>query len=270
MPAISVIMGIYNTNNKTMVEAAVDSILQQTFKDFEFIICDDGSIDGTYDLIQQLAKKDDRIVIIKNEKNQGLAAALNHCLKISKGEYIARMDADDISLPTRLSEMLEFLVKKPQYAFVGCCAYLFNDKGIWGRRLLKEEPEKKDFLFGTPFIHPTIIIRKDVLVSVGGYRVSKETLRAEDYDLFMRLYAKDYTAYNLQKYLYEFREDNNTYKRRSFSYRLGETKVRLNGFRALKLMPVGYLYIVKPLIVGLIPQLLLKYLRKETGEIHNE
>lgn len=260
---VSVIMGIYKMMNKeSIVKLAIDSILNQTYKDFEFIICDDGSNDGTYELVQNLIKKDNRVILIRNKENRGLAYSLNHCLSIAKGKYIARMDADDISMPNRFEKQVKFLDEHLEYAVVGCNMLYINENGIWGNRVLAEKPIKKSFLFTSPFAHPTVIMRKEVLNLLNGYKVEKITRRLEDYDLFMRLYANGYKGYNMQEFLYQFREDNDAFKRRAYKYRLDEVQVRYKGFKALGLMPKAFLYVIKPLIVGLIPQKLLAKLRK--------
>ena len=124
----------------------------------------------------------------------------------------------------------------------------------------------KDFLFGSQFIHPTIIIKKAILNQIGNYAVSKATLRAEDYDLFMRLYAAGYEGHNMQDILLNYREDGTTFKKRAFKYRLDEAKVRYDGFKKMKLLPLGLLYVLKPLIVGLIPQKVLMLFRHESLE----
>ncbi|SNV05609.1 Spore coat polysaccharide biosynthesis protein spsA [Megamonas hypermegale] len=263
MCKISIIMGIYKMiNKKAIVKLAIDSILNQTYRDFEFIICDDGSNDGTYEMVQGLIRNDKRVILIKNNENKGLAYSLNHCLSIAKGKYIARMDADDISTPNRLEKQIKFLDEHLEYAIVGCNLLLINDKGIWGKRILAEKPTKKSFLFTSPFCHPAIVMRKDVLDKVNNYKVEKITRRAEDYDLFMRIYVNGYKGYNLQEFLYQFREDNDAYKRRAYKYRIDDVQVRYRGFKALGLMPSGFLYVIKPLIVGLIPQKILCQLRK--------
>jgi len=264
MPKVSVIMGIYNTQNIELLKKAIESILNQTYKDFEFIICDDGSTDSTYEIVKELTKSDSRVMLIKNEKNMGLAYSLNHCLSVASGEYIARMDADDISLLNRFEEQVKFLDYNKEYSLVGSCADLIDENSTtWGTRKVKEYPSKEDFLFGTCFIHPTIMIRKTILKEMNGYRVAPETKRAEDYDLFMRIYSKGYKGYNIQKVLYQYREDKLSYKRRSFKYRFGELKVRYEGFKLMGLLPKGYLYVLKPLIVGLIPQKILAIIRNE-------
>ena len=263
MPKISVIMGIYNTNSPDMLKAAIDSILNQTFKDFEFIICDDGSTDGTYELVKKLTAHDIRVRLLKNEKNMGLAFSLNHCLQEASGQYIARMDADDVSLPNRLEKEYLFLEHHPDFALVSCWADLFDEGGVWGLRKNIARPDKKTLLFGPPFIHPTVLMRKSVLEKMGGYRVAPETTRAEDYDLWMRMYAAGFAGYILPEVLFQFREDSGAYSRRKYRHRLEEAKVRYRGFKLLGLLPGAWPYVVKPLIVGLMPQPLLSHLRRE-------
>ncbi|KZE43902.1 glycosyltransferase family 2 protein [Rossellomorea marisflavi] len=267
MPEISVIMGVYNTNNETIVLESINSILNQTFSDIELIICDDGSTDGTFELLQNISRSDKRIKLVKNETNLGLAATLNHCIRISNADLIARMDADDIADPNRLAIQLKFIKQNPQYALVGCNSILFDETGEWGYREMPQKPQNKDFLFRSPFIHPSILIYKSALLAVNNYRVNKETLRCEDYDLFMRLYVEGYKGYNIQSPLMKFRENRDAYSRRKYKYRIDEAKVRQKGFKSLGLMPKGFLYVVKPLIVGMLPQRFLAILRREKSSV---
>ena len=263
MCKVSVIMGVYNMANKeSIVKLAIESILNQTYKDFEFIICDDGSSDDTYNVVKNIVKGDERIILLKNEKNKGLAYSLNRNIKKSKGKYIARMDSDDISENNRLEKQIEFLDNHSEYVMVGCNLLLINDKGIWGKRILVEKPSKKSFLFTSPFCHPSMVMRRKILDSINYYKVEKITRRAEDYDLFMRIYARGYKGYNMQDFLYQFREDDETYKRRAYKYRWDEVQIRYRGFNLLGLMPWAIPYVIKPLIVGLIPQKILAKLRK--------
>lgn len=262
-PKVSIIMGVYNiTNNFEQVEIAIDSMLKQTFDNFEFIICDDGSSDNSFNQIMMLSKKDNRIKVIKNNKNLGLAATLNKCLKVCKGEYIARMDSDDISDTRRIDEQVKFLDNNLDFSIVGCNAELFDNNGIWGELKHLEYPQKQDFLFGSRFIHPTIMVRKEVYEQVNGYRVSKETVRGQDYDFFMRVYSLGYKGYNIQKKLFKYREDENAYKKRTYKNRINEAIVRYKGFKQLGLLPRGCVFIVKPLIVGLIPKKILRRLKR--------
>ena len=252
-------MGVYNLPEKNFLRKAINSILNQSYENFEFIICDDGSIDSIFDNLKEFAARDKRIKLLRNEHNKGLSYTLNKCLAHATGEYVARMDADDISLPTRLETQISFLEKNPDYAMVGSNIYLMADEIRWGCRRLPEFPQRKDFLFTSPFVHPSIMIRRTILSELGGYR--EDAVRCEDYDLWMRLYSKGYKGCNIQQFLLEFREDKNAYHRRAYKYRWYEGKIRLRGFKELGLMPMAIPYVIKPFIVGLVPQRILASLR---------
>lgn len=178
MPMISVIMGVYNCKNIELLNKSIDSILNQTVSDFEFLICNDGSSDKTFEELKKIAKKDSRIKILTYDNNIGLHHALNTCLKAAKGEYIARQDDDDLSKPERLVKQLEFLNKHQEYAIVGTCADVFDDEGVWGEYTVPESPKKEDFLWNSPFMHPTMMMRKTALLSGGVQRSQRnKTMR---------------------------------------------------------------------------------------------
>lgn len=263
MPQISVIMGVYNIADLAEMDNAVRSILNQTITDFEFIICDDGSTDSTWDLLEHYAKEDARIMLIKNARNQGLAFALNQCIQKATGKYLARQDADDISVPDRFEKQMNFLETHLKIDFVGSNVILYNRNGEWGKRKFPTYPEKKDFLFTMPFVHGVLMLRKDALELVNGYCVSKVTRRAEDYDLLMKMYAAGMKGANIQIPLYYFLEDEAAESRRKYRYRIDEAIVRWHGFRILGLMPIGMIYVIKPLIVGLIPKKILRRLKNK-------
>lgn len=268
MPAVSVLMGIYN-ENRTMTAAAIDSILNQTFQDFEFIICDDGSAEEFYQWLQEYCKKDCRIKLLRSKKNQGLAAALNRCLRDASGTFAARMDADDVSIPERLEKQVRFLNRHTEYALVGSNARLTDRHGVWGERRLERQPEKDSFLSTSPFIHPAVMMRMDVVKSLRGYSEAVQVERSEDYDLFMRIYAAGFHGYNLQEALLEYREDVQSYAKRNYRYRLHECQVRYMGFRRLGILQGNLRYVCKPLLVGLIPGALLRIQRKKKFTVRN-
>ncbi len=249
-PKVSVLMSIYN--NESSLDASVGSIVGQTFADWELILWNDASTDGSLERLERWQQKDSRIKLYSNSRNLGLAASLNLALEKSAGQYIARMDGDDIALPHRLAQQVLFLDSHPQYAILGTACTLFDEAGEWGTRSALNLPQKKDFLWGSQFIHPATVMRRDALVSVGGYRVCRDTLRAEDYDLFMRMYAQGYAGYNLQEPLLRYYEPRGP-RRVRYALRFREAKVRLKGFRALGLIPRGLPYVIKPLLVGLLP-----------------
>lgn len=252
-PQISVVMGVYNPKSKDELLRAVESILNQTYTDFEFIICDDGSNAQTKQWLEEIAQLDSRIRLILNSANKGLAATLNQCIAEAKGDYIARQDADDYSDIARFEKQMRFLTEHPEYGFVGTNVYYFSDDGVWGEFRYPEYPENKDFMWLSPFSHGSLIYRKEVLVRNSFYRVARETLRCEDYDLFMRIYQNGDRGANLQENLYYYCEDENTIKRRKYTDRLIEVKIRARYFGRLGLYPKGIIYLIKPVIVGLIP-----------------
>lgn len=257
---VSVIMGVYNPVEEYLVQA-VKSILNQTYKNFEFIICDDGSTQNI-EIFKKLKTLDERLIIIKNDSNMGLAYSLNKCISISSGEYIARQDDDDISERNRLNIQIDFLEKHSDYSFVGSNIILFDENGEYSNFIFPKQPINNDFLFTSPFNHGSIIFRKKDLLEVNAYRVSKETRRCEDYDLFIRMYLDGKKGYNLQKYLYKFREDNNAKKRRRFKYRIDDMLVRKRYFKKMDFGLKRYFYIVKPVLVGLLPISLLNSLKR--------
>lgn len=267
MPEVSVLMGTYNEKSKEYTARAIDSILGQTFADFEFIICDDGSAPAFYSWLVQYCKKDIRIMLLHNSQNQGLAVVLNRCLKYATGIYIARMDADDISKPDRLEKQVKFLRQHKKYAFVGCGVELVGVNGLWGVRMPKEVPVGKSFLSTSPFIHPTVMIRREVMLSIHGYCESKKLLRAEDYDFFMRLYAAGYQGYNIQETLFQYREDLDAYRKRKYCYRINECLVRYLGFRRLDMLKGNFRYVLKPLAAGVIPHTLMYHIRRRRFSI---
>ena len=261
MPELSVLMGIYN-EKKIQAARAIDSILGQTFTDFELIICDDGSEKAFYQWLQGFCKKDARIRLVRNGQNRGLAAALNRCLSLASGRFLARMDADDISVPERFEKQLAFLKEHPAYAFAAGNAYLTDENGVWGLRKMAEAPQKEDFLHTSPFIHPTVMFRREALLRAGGYCESEKVLRVEDYELFMRLYAAGCRGYNIQEPLLEYREDRSAYGRRRYRYRLHECMVRRKGFLQLGILRGNEVYVVKPLAAGMVPGCMVRKLHR--------
>ncbi len=263
---ISIIMGVYNANRDNMINDSIQSIIKQTYQEWELIICDDGSTDGTYELLQAWEKNDNRIIVIKNKKNCGLAYSLNHCLNYATGEYIARMDIDDISEPNRFEYQISFLKQHSELMFCSTAAKLFDETGTWGVRYKKAFPQKSDFLFTSPFIHAALITRRQFFEELR-YAETRTARRAEDYDLFMKAYAKGFLGGNIKEPLYIIREDKECYARRKYRERFFEAIIRAKGFYYLRLFPKAIPFVFKPLIVGMIPQKILRRLRREDYKI---
>lgn len=264
---VSVLMGIYNCSF-TLPEA-IDSIIAQTHTNWELILCDDGSSDDTYRIAAEYRDRyPDKIILLQNEKNMGLNHTLNRCLTAATGEYIARMDGDDISLPQRFEQQVSFLDSHPEYAFVSTPMIYFDENREWGRGTSVEFPQPMDFVAGTPFCHAPCMVRAKAFRAVNGYSIDRRTLRAEDYDLWFRLYAAGYRGCNLQTPYYKMRDDENAYRRRKFKYALNEAYVRFTGYRMLKLPLKAYLFALRPIAVALLPKRLYFYLhhRKKAGK----
>ena len=260
---VSILMGVYNPRKGEWLEDAIRSMAGQSLQEWELLLYDDGSDAAGRAQIQRAAAMDQRVRLLRGEENQGLAYALNACLKEAKGEYVARMDDDDLSRPDRLRQQYDFLEHHPEYAFAGTLSELFDETGTWGIGEVPEVPCARDFLSHSPYIHPSVMFRREVLEEAGGYRVGETTRRCEDYELFMRLHESGRQGYNLQRPLLLYREDEGAYRKRKYQSRLREMKVRYEGFRRLGLLKPGAVpYVVKPLAVGLVPGRLQQYLKK--------
>lgn len=263
MPKVSVIMGVYNSNIEILKESII-SILNQTFSDFEFIICDDSSTNNVVEIIKEFSKKDKRIKLIQNNENKGLAYSLNRCLEIAKGEYIARMDADDKCDKRRFEIQVKMLDKNHDIGVVNLNSYLFDENGIWGEEKHNEMIKNEDFLSNNPIIHPSVMVRKSAYKKVNGYRDIKMTTRVEDYDLFMRMRHENIEMVTIQSFLFYYREDKNSAERRKFKYRINEVKVRYYGFKKLGLLKkkINYIYVIKPIIVSIVPKNIYRKVRR--------
>lgn len=248
-PLVSVIMGIYNCAGT--LEKAVKCIQNQTYDYWELIMCDDCSSDNTYEVACNIAKKDSRIIVLKNSRNLTLAPTLNKCIKESNGEYIARMDGDDTCSFDRLSKEVDFLVNHPEFAIVSCNMSLSNKYGVFRVIKYKEEPILEDFITGNFHCHAACMVRADVINAVGGYSESNKHRRVEDYELWVRMYKAGYKGYNLQETLYDMYDAESAMKRRSFSNRVNESRVIFKACRAAK--SIKYYRVALPLIKWLVP-----------------
>lgn len=254
-PLVSIIMGVYN-EQKT-IEYCIESILSQTYSNWEFIICDDCSTDGTFSILKKYVETDARFKILHNEKNSRLAASLNHCLSVAEGKYVARMDADDASLPERLAKQVEYLETHPDVDVVGCARIIFDENGEHGIRSGKEVPAKEDLLTDSPFAHPTIMMKKSVYDALGGYTVSEQTMRAEDLDLWFRFFAAGYVGYNMPDVLYRYRESEADMKKRSLKAAIGIAKVFWQGYKRLDYPYLKRIWAIKPVVAALLPRKLM-------------
>lgn len=183
-PTVSVVMAVYN--GQPYLEASIQSILNQTFKDFEFIIINDGSDDGSEEVLERSAEKDERIQLVHQE-NRGLITSLNRGLDRAQGKYIARMDADDISSPRRFERQVDHLNGCPDVGVVGTQVEVINEEGS---RIDHWKPPTSTsliawrLLFNAAYVHPSIMARRKLLEKLDGY--SRSAIYSEDYELWTR------------------------------------------------------------------------------------
>lgn len=196
LPLVSIVMPVYNT--APFLEEAVSSILNQTFTDFEFIIIDDGSTDGSLELLKTFSDK--RIVLLSNGINRGLVFTLHRGLKAAQGKYIARMDGDDASVRDRLEIQLEYLKAHPEADLVASCVELMDEEGknigVWVDDVKHVTAESiRSFLpVNNSLAHPTVLAKAEIIRALG-YSVSQRD--AEDYDLWLRWASRGYSMHKI-------------------------------------------------------------------------
>ena len=230
---ISVIMPVYNAEH--YVSEAVESVLNQTYKNFEFIVIDDFSTDNTYSILEKYAKADGRIRLFRNERNLQQAETTNFGIKQSKGEYIARIDADDISIPSRLARQIEFLENNPEIGVCGSWYKSFSndiDKAIEVVKL-KTKPEDikiQMYLFQNELANPSTMMRRSVFskiqydINVGGY--------AEDWHIWIKMLDEKIKLANIDEFLLHYRISSTQFSQiNSDKLEIQNNKIRVYGLK---------------------------------------
>ena len=241
-PKVSVLMSVYN--GELHLREAIESIFSQTFGNFEFVIINDGSTDTSQELIDSFS--DSRLVVIKQE-NMGVTKSLNKGLKIARGEYIARQDADDISLSDRLEKQVAYMDAHSEIAVLGGAAIAISNSGqVCG---CMQRPESHEELVSriykeNPFIHPTVMYRREFIEALGGY--AEDFLRAQDYDLWLRGY-RFWQFHNLQEPLIRYRLSRIRMRNAFYSSRAILRAIRRDGV----LISHGW-YVLRPILATLL------------------
>lgn len=199
-PLISVVLPAFNAEK--YVREAVQSILTQSFMDFELIVIDDGSRDGTKAILEELCEQDDRIILVSRE-NKGLVTSLNEGVALARGMWIARMDADDIALPHRLERQLKWL-RNTHADICGSWAKMF---GAYDNRIIKHAQSdaaiRMELLFGSAFVHPSVMMKAELVKTM---RYDKAWENAEDYDLWERIARSGWIMTNVPEVLLLYRQ----------------------------------------------------------------
>lgn len=206
-PKISVIMSVFN--HEKYLQKSIDSILSQSYKNFEFIIINDGSNKNAKKILELNKLQDKRIKVINNKKRIGLTKSLNIAIKISKGEYIARQDSDDISYFKRFEEQLNFFKKYKKVIMCGTNGILIDNNDFFLKNIKNLENNyekiKKKLIYENQFIHSSVMVKRNYLLEVKGY--DEKFKYAQDYDLWCRLSIKGFLT-NINKILVKIRQHN--------------------------------------------------------------
>lgn len=201
-PTISVILSVYNAEK--YIAETVESVLNQTYSDFELIIIDDGSIDNSMNILRSYS--DHRIQLF-TQANAGQGATLKRGLGLAKGKYIARQDSDDVSFPTRFEKQIQFLEQHPEIALLGTWAQIIDENGNKENRYHQHpsNPDelKLDLVFNNPTVHSSIMFRKEITDEIGGYSTQRKSF--EDFDLIARV-SQHFPVSNLPEVLLYYRE----------------------------------------------------------------
>lgn len=215
-PKISVIMSVFN--EEKYLEGSIQSILNQTFTDFEFIITNDASTDSSYRILRKYAELDNRIIIIDNQKNLGLTKSLNKMIDMSKGQYIARMDADDIALEDRLKEQISIFNKNPKIDLIFSDTILIdsNSEIICKSWRPKEIKKIKKYIELNNFIpHPTVMVKKEILEH---NKYNETYVTGQDAELWIRLRDQGVNFHYLKKELLYYRISPNSVRKNNENY----------------------------------------------------
>lgn len=209
-PTVSVLLPVHN--GEDYLYEAIQSVIGQTFEDFELVVVDDGSTDSSGGIARQFK---DRRIRVFNQMNEGLPAALNRSIRLSRGKYLARQDHDDLSMPNRLKKQVEFLEARPDHGMVGAWAAIWEGN-ISSARVHRHPASnlaaKFELLFNNPFVHSSVMIRKTALDTVGLYSTDPARQPPEDYELWSRI-GRRFAVANIPEILSIYREIPQSFSR---------------------------------------------------------
>ncbi|MCR9944549.1 glycosyltransferase [Vibrio owensii] len=266
MVKVAVLMSVYKSDRIEYLERAVNSVLEQTFQDFKFYIAIDGPVESTLlEYLLEVEAKSDKVSVLQYENNKGLATRLNdllHIINLDTFDFIARMDADDISLPTRFEEQLKF-IESHNYDVVGS-GMIEIDK--FENRLqekvmqVSHEGIVASIVKRCPVNHPTVLIKSSVFKH--GHRYDSSLLNTQDYELWIRLLKEGYQFGNVPKPLLMFRRDENFFQRRSSKKVLNEIKFKYVAWQTFSRKASDLLFIAAFFIMRLSPVFVQKFAYK--------
>ncbi len=260
MKKLSVIMSTFN--DEATIGLSIDSILNQTFSDFDFLIIDDNSSDKTRIILRDYEKKDQRIKLFFNAHNKGLGENLKFGVEISQTPWFARMDADDIAHPKRLETQMDYLEKNPEIDILGSWAIDINNQNqkMRIRKVPILDVDIKRLIWTCPVLHPTVVCRRESILTIGNYNPLLR--KCQDYDLWFRCALFDLKFHNLPQELMFYRHDLSRHQRFNFKVGLIKLKVGLKGVINNKLGVVAFFGVFFPFFKAVLPRVLRVYIQK--------
>jgi GT2 family glycosyltransferase len=248
-PTVSVVMSVYN--GERYLPEAVESILNQTLQDFEFIVIDDGSTDRTPDILRSYPELE-----VVSQPNAGLTPSLNRGFRLAQGRYIARMDADDVALPTRFERQVAYLDAHPQVGLLGTAYYQIDDQGKILRQVVmpcSDHELRLALARYNPFLHSSIMVRKELAEKLGYYDEDERYKCCEDYEFWIRLARRSQLA-NLDEALVKWRLHQANVTTRDDDHKLrGDVRLRSRVIREQGLPLHYWFYVLKPWLALRLP-----------------
>jgi len=249
---LTVLMSVYN--GEEYLDDAIESILNQTYEDFQFLISDDASTARSPRMLQEWANRDDRIRLMLNEHNQGLGAVLALGMRDAKTPLVARMDADDIAHPERLQRQVEYMKANPEVGVLGTFAIDIDEDGqiIKPRRFPVTHDEIRRLIWTAPVLHPTVMMRREEILAAGNY--DPELRKRQDYDLWFRCAAAGMRFSNLPEPLLKYRFTDDYYRRNDLEVAWLQAKIGWRGCRLTNAPWIAYIGVAVPFLRALLPQ----------------
>jgi glycosyltransferase involved in cell wall biosynthesis len=262
---ITVLMSVYN--GRPYLNEAVESILEQTHEDFEFLIIDDASTDGSREILEGWANRDDRIRLILHDENCGLGYSLNEGTREAHGTWIARMDDDDISVRSRLKKQVAYLERNPNTDVLGAWAVDIDGEGnkLSRRTYPINHGEIARLIWTNPIIHPTVFFRKAAIQAVGSY--DPTVRKRQDYELWFRCLQGGLRFANIPEILLKYRFTGDYYERNDLQVAWNQAKMGWRGCWRVGASPVAYAGVGVPVLRALLPQRMNAFLHRQLHRI---
>lgn len=248
---ITVLMSVYN--DREYLRESIESILNQTYGDFVFLIFDDASTDGSKGILKEYEEKDKRIKLICNSSNKGLSFNLAKGVSLAETPWIARMDADDIATHNRLELQMKYVEDHPDVDVIGGYVIDVDEQGneIELRKVPTTHEQICSLIWACPFIHPTVLFRRESIIKAGSY--DKKLRRRQDYDLWFRCCAANLKFANIATPLIYYRSTNEYFKKNDIKVQIHQVRMGFKGAKLVKAPLVAYVGITIAFVKGVLP-----------------